>query len=227
MAEDFAENRNVAAGKYGVMPVDGSGLARMIAEKPLVAAPRDSYTYRPGTQSIPFFAGPSVLNRLHSITADVDIPAGGAQGVLLCQGTAAGGYSLFIKDRKLRYVHNYVGRAVYAVESGEALKPGRHTLRFEFEPTGQPDMQHGRGAPGRLQLYVDGTLAGNAEAPVTTPFVLNPGALTCGANPGSPVTDDYASPFKFTGTIRSVTVDVSEDLIHDAEAELRMHMARQ
>jgi arylsulfatase len=74
---------------------------------------------------------------------------------------------------------------------------------------------------------VDGTLAGNAEAPVTNPFILNPGALTCGANPGSAITDDYASPFKFTGTIHGVTVDVSGELIHDSEAELRMHMARQ
>ena len=127
MAEDFAENHNVAAdhrdrliamigtwyaeaGRYNVMPVDGSGLARMVAEKPLVALPRDSYTYRPGTQSIPFFAAPRVLNRPHSITADVEIPASGAEGVLLSQGTSAGGYSLFIKDGKLRYVHNYVGR---------------------------------------------------------------------------------------------------------------------
>ena len=244
MAEDFAENHDVAAdhrdrliamigtwyveaGKYNVMPVDGSGLARMIAEKPLVAVPRDSYTYRPGTQSIPFFAAPRVLNRPHSITADVEIPAGGAEGVLLSQGTAAGGYSLFVKDGKLRYVHNYVGRAVYGVESDDVLAPGKHALRFEFEPTGEPDLLHGKGAPGRLQLYVDGTLAGNAEAPVTTPFVLNPGALTCGANPGSAITDDYASPFKFTGTIHSVTVDVSGKLIEDTEAELRMHMARQ
>jgi hypothetical protein len=116
---------------------------------------------------------------------------------------------------------------VYGVESGVVLEPGKHTLRFEFEPTGQPDMEHGKGAPGKLQLYVDGTLTGNAEAPVTTPFVINPGALTCGANPGSAITDEYASPFKFTGTIHSVTVDVSGELIHDTEAELRMHMARQ
>jgi hypothetical protein len=244
VAEDFAENHDVAAdhrdrlialigtwyveaGKYNVMPVDGSGLARMIAEKPLIAVPRDNYTYLPGTQSIPFFAAPRVLNRPHSITAKVEIPDDGAEGVLLCQGTAAGGYSLFVKDGKLRYVHNYVGRAVHGVESDEVLQPGEHELRFEFEPTGQPDMAHGKGAPGRLQLYVDGTLAGNAEAPVTTPFVLNPGALTCGANPGSPVTDDYTSPFKFTGTILSVTVDVSGELIHDDEAELRAVVARQ
>ena len=57
--------------------------------------------------------------------------------------------------------------------------------------------------------------------------MINPGALTCGANPGSPVTPDYPSPFAFTGTIEQVTVDVSGELIRDDEAELRVHMARQ
>ena len=83
-------------------------------------------------------------------------------------------------------------------------------------------MPHGKGAPGRLQLYVDGDLVGDAEAAVTTPFVLNPGALTCGANPGSPVTPDYTGAVPFTGTIHTVTVDVSGELIDDAEAELRV-----
>jgi arylsulfatase len=242
--EDFAENHDVAAehrdkliamigtwyveaGKYDVMPIDGSALARLVVEKPLVARPRDRYIYRPGTQSVPFFAGPRVLNRPHSITADVEIPDTGAEGVLLSQGTAAGGYSLFLKGGKLRYVHNYVGRALYTVESEGDVPAGKHELRFEFEPTGEPDMTQGKGAPGRLQLYVDGSLVGNAEVPVTTPFVFNPGALTCGANPGSPVTDEYTSPFKFTGTLHTVTVDVSGDLIHDPESELRAHMARQ
>lgn len=242
--EDPAENHNLAAqhrdrlialigtwyveaGKYGVMPVDGSGLARIIAEKPLVAPPRDRYVYRPGTQSIPFFAGPRVLNRPHAITAVVDIPAGGAEGVLLCQGTAAGGYSLYLQGGRLHYVHNYVSRAYHTVSTPEPITPGPHVLRFEFEPTGAPDMANGRGVPALLQLYVDGTLAAAAEAPFTTPFMLNPGQLACGSNPGSPVTRDYTSPFAFTGTIEHVTIDVSGELIHDPEAELRAHMARQ
>jgi arylsulfatase A-like enzyme len=242
--EDFAENHDVAeqhrdrlieligtwyveAGKYDVLPIDGSGLARMVAEKPLVAPPRDRYTYRSGTQSIPFFAGPRVLNRPHSITAKVEIPAGGAEGVLLCQGTAAGGYSLYLQDGHLHYVHNYVGRDLYAVHSEDPVPTGEHELRFEFEPTGQPDLPHGKGAPGRLQLYVDGDLVGTADAPTTMPFVINPGPLTCGSNPGSPVTGDYPSPFRFTGTIHDVTIDVSGELIRDDEAELRMHLARQ
>ena len=242
--EDFAENHNVAAdhrdklieligmwyveaGRYGVLPIDGSGLARMIAEKPMVTAPRDRYVYYPDTQSVPFFAAPRVLNRPHSITADLVIPTGGAEGVILSQGSGAGGYTLFIKDGRIQYAHNYVSRSVHKVVADTPITPGKHEVRFEFEPTSPPDMAKGAGAAGRLQLYLDGALVGNAETPITTPFVFNPGSLTCGANPGSPVTDDYTSPFKFSGTINSVTVDVSGELITDDEAELRAHMARQ
>jgi len=242
--EDPAENHNLAAdhrdklieligtwyveaGKYNVLPVDGSGLARMVAEKPLVSRPRDQYRYVPGTQSIPNFAAPRLLNRPHAITATVDIPDGGAEGVLICQGTAAGGYSLYIKDGHLHYVHNYVSRQRFEVSSPDPVLAGKHELRFEFEPTGQPDMAKGRGVPARLQLYVDGTLVASADAPYTTPFFFNPGLVSCGHNPGSPVTPDYKSPFAFTGKLPQVVVDVSGQLIVDPEAELRMAMGRQ
>jgi hypothetical protein len=79
----------------------------------------------------------------------------------------------------------------------------------------------------RGQLYVDGHLVGQAEIPVTTPVAFNPGGLTCGANPGLPVTPYYRSPFRFTGTLHSVTVDVSGDLITDTESEMRLAMSRQ
>jgi arylsulfatase len=176
---------------------------------------------------VPFFAGPRVLNRPHAITADVDIPAGGAEGVLLCQGSGVGGWSFYLKDSKLHYVHNYVRRALYQVSSPDAVPPGRHQLRFEFEPTGKPDIPQGKGAPGRAQLYIDSQLAGQAEFPVTIPIAISPGGLTCGANPGSPVTPDYQAPFRFTGTLHSVTVDLSGDLITDTESEMRVAMARQ
>ncbi len=217
----------VEAGRYGVLPIDGSGLPRMVVEKPMVAPPRERYTYRPGTESIPFFAAPKVLNRPHSITAKVLIPEEGAEGVLLCQGGAAGGFTFYVQDGRLRYAHNYVGREVHGVVSDDQLAVGERELRFEFEPTGKPDMANGRGAAGSAQLYVDGELAGAAELPVTIPFMINPGAMSCGANPGSPVIDAYPSPFRFTGTLYSVTIDVSGELIHDPEAELRAHMARQ
>jgi arylsulfatase len=244
VAEDFAETRNVAAenrekliemigrwyveaGKYDVMPIDGSGLLRAAVEKPMAAPPRNKYVLFPRTQSMPFFAAPRVLNRPHSITASVSIPPGGAEGVLLCQGTSAGGYSFFVKDKQLHYVHNYLGREMFGVHSDTVLDPGNHELRFEYEPTGNPDLAKGQGSPGRMQLYVNGTLVGAADIPYTTPLFFNPGALSCGANPGSPITPDYPEPYAFTGTLEHVTVDLSADLITDKEAELRLHMARQ
>jgi hypothetical protein len=217
----------VEAGKYDVLPVDGTGLGRTMVEKPLVARPRLRYLYRPNSSSTPFFAAPRLLNRPHSITAQVEVPAGGADGVLLSQGTSAGGFSFYVKEGRLTYAHNYVARAIYSVTSTTLVPHGRHQLRFEFEPTGKPDLTKGRGASGRLQLYIDGSLVGTAEAETTTPYAFNPGALTCGANPGSAVVPDYQSPFRYAGTLDHVTVDVSGELIHDEEAEMRLHLARQ
>lgn len=244
VAEDPAENHNLAeqhrdiligmiaqwyveAGKYDVLPIDGSALQRLMTERPQIAESRDRYVYRPGTQTVPFFAAPRLLNRPHSITADADIPTGGAEGVLLCQGTRVGGWSFYIKDGKLHYAHNYVARAIYTVASADPVPAGRHELRFEFEPTDKPDVAHGKGTPGRAQLYIDRHLVGETDLPVTTPLAFTPGALSCGANPGSAVTPDYQAPFQFTGTLYSVTVDLSGDLIVDSEAEIRMAMARQ
>ena len=120
-----------------------------------------------------------------------------------------------------------MSREIYHIESVEPVPEGRHQLRFEFEPTGKPDIPQGKGTPGRGQLYIDGKLVADADIPVTVPLLLNPGGLTCGANPGLPVTPEYSSPFKFTGKIYGVTVDVSGDLIRDTEAELRLVMASQ
>jgi arylsulfatase len=82
--------------------------------------------------------------------------------------------------------------------------------------------------PGRAQLYIDGALVGQIDIPVLTPniFGLTSG-IVCGADPGAPVTPDYEPPFEYTGTLYSVTVDVSGELIKDAEAEMRMILARQ
>ena len=244
VAEDVAETRNVAeehrskliemiamwyveAGRYNVLPIDGSALERLMLERPQIADARTSYTFRPNTQVLPAAVAPRVLNRPHSITADLEIPPGGAEGVLLCQGTNAGGWSFYVKDNHLHYAHNYVQRTLHHVASGETVPEGRHVLRFEFEPTGGPDIAAGKGSPGRAQLYVDDRLVGEIEMPFTTPVAFNPGGMCCGANPGSAVTPDYVAPFRFTGTLHSVTVDMSGDLIVDAPSEMRMHMARQ
>jgi len=183
--------------------------------------------YRPGTQTVPFFAGPRVLNRPHSITADVDVPDGVVEGALLAQGSAVGGWSFHVLDGRVCYAHNYLRSAIYRVTSSEPVPAGRHELRFEFEPTGKPDVAHGKGTPGRAQLYIDRRLVAQADVPVTIPVMIVPGGLSCGADPGSPVVPDYRAPFRFTGTLHTVTVDLSGELITDSESEMRVAMARQ
>ncbi len=245
VAEDFAENHNVAAenrdrliemiatwyveaGKYNVMPVDGRGVLRLAEERPQIAAARTSYTYYPNTQGVPSNAAVRVLNRPHSIIADVEIPSGGAEGILLAHGGNDGGYSFYVKDGKLHWAHNYVAREIYHVESKETVPEGSHKLRFEFEVTGKPDLMKGKGSTGRAQLYIDKKLVGQIDVPVTTPLSLGLcGGVTCGVAHGAPVTTDYKPPFEFTGTIYNVTVDVSGELIKDDEAEMRSIMARQ
>jgi arylsulfatase len=246
VAEDFAENHNIAAdnrpklielistwyveaGKYKVLPIDARGLQRFaLEERPTIAVNRTRYKYYPHTQPISANSAVKVLNRPHSITADVEIPPGGAEGILLVQGAGEAGYAFYIKGGKLHWVHNYVGRSLYLVESVEPVPEGRHQLRFEFEVTGPPDLATGKGTSGRAQLYIDGQLVGNADVPVTTPLSLSiSSGLNVGIAPGSPVTPDYQPPFAFTGTIHDVVVDVSGELIQDSEAELRAILARQ
>lgn len=245
VAEDFAENHDVAAenrprliemiaqwyveaGKYNVLPVDGRGVTRFADPRPQIAEARDTYTYYPGTQMVPINACPVVLNRPHSITADVDIPKEGAEGALLSAGDVQGGYSFYVQGGKLHYMYSYVGSSFYHIESKNPVPAGRHKLRFEFEVTGKPDIRAGKGAPGRGQLYIDDKLVGQGDIPLTMPLSLGlGGGIVCGADTGSPVTTDYQPPFVFTGTLYGVTVDVSGDLIHDHEAAMRKVMARQ
>ena len=218
----------VEAGKYNVLPVDGRGTARFAEERPQITKDRTSYTYYPGTQGVPANVGPRLLNRTHSITAEVEIPEDGAEGALVSFGGTDGGYSFYVKDGKLQYVQNYVARDYLHVEAAEAVPTGRHTLRFEFEVTGPPDIANGKGTPGRAQLYINGKLVGQNEFPHTTPLSMGlTGGITVGADPGAPVAPFYDTPFEFTGTIFNVTFDVSGEVIKDDEAEMRMIMARQ
>jgi arylsulfatase len=243
--KDVAENHNIAAdnraklieliatwyveaGKYNVLPIDSRGTLRIADPRPQIAVARTSYTYYPGTQSVPANAGPNVLNRPHSITADVDIPKGGAEGALFSYGDATGGFCFYVQGGKLKYVYSYVGSQFYHVESSVPVPEGRRKLRFEFEVTGKPDISKGKGAPGRGRIYVDGELAGQCDIPLTMPLAMGLcGGMVCGANTGSAVWDKYKPPFRFTGTLYSATVDVSGELITDPEHAMKLILARQ
>jgi arylsulfatase A-like enzyme len=220
------------AGKYNVLPLDSRGQMRFADERPELTADRQVYSYYPGTQTVPENVAARVLNRAHGITADVEIPQGGAEGVVVCHGSNVGGYTLFVKDKKLHYVHNYVGAEQFHVESTAAVPDGKVRLRYEFEPTGKPDLAKGRGSPGKAMLYIDDKLVGESQLPYTVPLCLGLGSgVAVGRNPGSTISALYQPPFEFTGTIRSVTVDVSGKLLLDSkeqEAALaKVAMARQ
>ena len=139
-----------------------------------------------------------------------------------------GGYTFYVKDGKLHYGYNYVAEQYYHVASAQPVPEGRHQLRYEFQVTGKPDIMKGKGTPGTGRLYIDGKPVGEIQMPVTTPLAMSlGGGITCGANPGSPVTPEYEPPFEFTGTIYGVTVDVSGDAITHPEGAMRAVMAHQ
>jgi arylsulfatase len=216
------------AGRYHVLPIDGRGVQRFADPRPEIGGERARYVYFPGTQGVPENTAVKVLNRSHVIAAVVDIPEGGAEGVLLSHGSNVGGYALFVKENRLHYVHNYVGVREFHLVSTETVPEGRVVLSYQFERTGEPDVRNGKGAPGTGRLYFNERPVGEMEVPVTVPILIGlGGGLCCGRSRGSPITDLYRPPFAFTGTIHRVAVDVSGERIEDHEAEIRMALARQ
>ncbi|HKJ58190.1 MAG TPA: arylsulfatase, partial [Halobacteriales archaeon] len=155
---------------------------------------------------------------------------GGADGVLLAQGSRSGGYALFVQDNHLRYVHNYVGVEEYEVVADEMLPEGDVSARMEFEATGDPDVASGKGVPATVRLYHDDAQVGEGEIPVTTPITTGLAAgLSCGYDAVNTVSDAYRDrqPFAFTGDIARVTVDVSgEPFVHEEKVMDRL-MARE
>jgi len=245
VAEDFAETNNLAAqererliamitmwyieaGKYNVLPIDSRGVQRIADERPRIAVNRNRYVLYPGTQAIPATAAPKILNRPYTITAEVDVPQGGAEGVLLSMGGNDGGISFYLQNGKLCFVHNYVMTNHYYVKSEQTIPVGHHFLSMEFEPTGKPDIAKGKGAPGIVKLLLDGKEIQRGQIPVTSPFRLGQGAaMLVGSDAGSPVTPEYQSPFRFTGTIKRVIVDISGEHVEDYEAQMRFMLAKQ
>ena len=229
---DFSESNNLAdqhpgklkelidlwwieAGKYNVLPLDSRMQLRMGERKPSTVSQGNRHVYYPGMAAQFEYTAVNLKNRSHTITAEVEIPADGAEGVLLAHGSWFAGYSLYVKNRRLTYVHNYLGLAEYRVQSNEDLPAGKAILQFRFTRTGE---HQGRGA-----LFVNGAQVGEAEIPRTIPAVIETSGegLCCGYDSGVPVTADYISPFRFTGQLAQVVVETGELGAVDPEAQVR------
>jgi len=218
----------VEAGKYKVLPIDSRLTLRFADERPQLTRDRKKYTYFPNTSAVPETVCAAVLNRPHSITARLEIPKGGAEGVIVAMGSGSGGYALVMHNRKLHYLYNYVATREFIVSSEKEVPEGPVEVRFEFEPTGKPDVKNGKGTPGKVELYFDKKLVGEGKLPVTIPLLFGlGGGLVVGRATGFPISPRFKSDLTFTGTIHDVVIDVSGDLIVDKESEMRAVMARQ
>ena len=216
------------AGKYQVLPIDGDVRSRIAVERPTVARPRDKFIYFPGGAMVPFGAAPKTYNRPWSITAEAVIPKGGAEGVLLAHGGRKGGYTFFVKNQKLHFLYNYLGRDKFWLHSSGNIPEGKSELRYEFEPTGKPDFAKGKGVPARLRIFINRKLMASLDIPYSVPNIYATEGLSCGYDGGDCVApEEYSRGYPFTGTLKRVTVELSGKPIPHDEGEWKIALGRQ
>jgi arylsulfatase len=171
----------------------------------------------------------SLKNKSHSVTAELVVPEGGAEGVIIAQGSNIGGWSLYVKDGRLRYCYNLVGVNHYFVEAACVVPAGEHQVRMEFSYAGG-----GLGKGGQVTLYVDGAKVGEGAIPMTQAMIFSADdGCDVGVDTGAPVSPEYqALDNAFNGTVKGVLLQISTDgengnhLVKPDDA-IRIAMARQ
>ena len=193
----------VEAGKNNVLPIDIPSNERILDAQALSDSPvRNHFTFYAGTVGILEAAAPDIKNRSYSIRATVQIPQNGADGVLVAMGGRIGGYSLFIRNRRLHYWYNCVGIEQTCVVSTRDIPTGRTELGAEFTYDGG-----GNGKGGLLRLLIDGDYVGDARLERTVSRIFGRETLDIGMDLNSPV-GDYESPFPFAGILHRVDFDL-------------------
>ncbi len=225
VAEDFSQAIDLAASnpakleelqalflreaiKYDVLPLDDRVFERFdasIAGRPDLMGGRTSLTVYPGMTHMTENTFINVKNRSHTITAEVEIPQGGGEGVILAQGGRFAGWSLYMKDGRVSYVHNWVGKERYTITAPDPLAPGKATIRYEFTYEGSKPGSGGTGV-----ISVNGQKVGEGRIGNTTPFLYSADETAdVGMDEATPVTEDYAEGDNaFTGKIEKVTVEL-------------------
>ncbi|HEY6387880.1 MAG TPA: hypothetical protein VIX91_19555 [Candidatus Acidoferrum sp.] len=203
--------------KYQVLPLDATYVTRHVAQRPSLAAGRKVFTYS-GTvvSGIPESGAPNLLNTSYTITADIDVPQGGAEGSLVSAGGRFSGYGLYLLKGKPVFTWNLFGLKLVKWEGPEALAPGKHQIVFDFKYDGLGfatlafNSNSGLGRSGTGTLAIDGKVVSTQNMEHTLPFGLSLDAtLDIGSKMGSPVDpQDYQVPFTFTGKINKITVSV-------------------
>ena len=200
------------AAKHQVLPLDNSVLPRLLTQRPSGTAGRTTFTYVGENVGIPVGNAPSLLNRDYTITAEINIAKAGAEGMIATMGGRFGGYGLYLLKGKPVFVYNLLNLKRYRWEGGvgaedwlgASLKPGKHTIVFDFKYDGP-----GLGKGGTGVLSVDGRVVSRQKAEHTIPFLMSlDESFDIGLDTRTPVDEGYKLPFKFTGTIDKLTYKI-------------------
>jgi arylsulfatase A-like enzyme len=220
----------IEAAKYNVLPLDDRRMERFIPE--LAGRPTliqgDRQLLYGGMGRLSESSVVNIKNKSHAVTAEIEVPDGGAEGVLIAQGGSIGGWSLYVKDGKPRYCYNLLGINSFYVGSDTEVPAGTHQVRMEFDYEGP-----GLGKGGTVTLYLDGNKIGEGNVAATAAAVFSADD-TCdvGQENGALVAADYPVPNAFTGEVNWVEIDVGTaaadaDHVIDPDELLRVAMARQ
>jgi arylsulfatase A-like enzyme len=235
IAEDYSENNDLAAKmpdklrdlrelfiveatKYNVFPLDNSVLTRAVTPRPSATAGRTLFTYSGEMPGLPVGNAPSILNKSYTITADVEISQGGAEGMLVTMGGRFGGYGLYVLKGLPVFTYNLLGMARFRWEGPTALAPGKHTLVFDFKYDGP-----GPGKGGTGVLSVDGKQVATQTIPHTIPFLMAiDETFDVGVDTRTPVDDkDYQVPFRFTGKLDKLTFKLGPEELMAADHQAK------
>jgi arylsulfatase len=237
--DDFSEAKNLAkenprklrelqdlwwaeAAKYNVLPLDDRAIERADPTiRPSLTKGRTRFTYYAGMKRIPEGSAPPTRNRDFSVTADVEIPDGGAEGVLGTLGGRFGGWGLSLLDSVPRFDYraSNVPKHRYRIAAKNKLAPGKHTIRFDFKYDGGGV---GKGATGILTVDGKEVARGRMDLTVDFRFSLDE-CFDVGEDTGTPVAEDYADrmPFRFTGTLRRLVIDLGRSQGTPSSAQLQ------
>lgn len=202
------------ASKYNVFPLNNSLLSLLITPRPGPASEKTLFTYTGQVEQIPWGAAPSLLNRSYTITAEIEIPESGAEGILVTQGGRFAGYGFYLLKSRPVFLWNLLDLKRERWESKEPLSPGKHTVAFDFIYHGP-----GFGKSGLGTLKVDGKEIEKRKMSHTIPFILQwDETFNIGLDTGTPVDDkDYQVPFQFTGKILKLSIELQPQQLNKEE----------
>ena len=204
------------AKKYQVLPLDASVAARLVAPRPNITAGRTEFVYTHPMTGLPQGDSPSILNSSYTITADIEVPEGGAEGMILTSGGRFAGYGFYLLKGKPAFLWNLIDLKRVKWESPDALTPGKHTVEFDFKYDGLGvgtlafNNLSGLGRSGTGTLKVDGKAVQTTTMPHTLPMILQwDESFDIGSDTLTGVNDaDYKPPFTFTGKLNKLTIKV-------------------